>query len=120
MVTMKRALMLLAAVGVMTGCASTDEDDDGPVVTVEVHNNFAGAMAQEISIVGEGGSPMPLGTVAAGATETFAARGLDLADLHRLVANAAGGGLIRSAPVFMEAGSRIVWDLSTNRVHVEE
>ena len=121
MVTVKRAAVLVMAFGMaLTGCASTDDDADGPLVTVEVHNNFAGAATQEISIVGEGSSPIPLGTVAAGDTETFSARGLDLADEHRLIADAAGGALIRSAPVVLETGSRVVWDLSTNRVHVVE
>ena len=111
---------MAAAGGALTGCASTGEDPEGPVVTVEVHNNFAGAATQEISIVGEAASPRLLGTVEAGDTERFTAAGLDLADLHRLIADAPTGGLIRSAPVDLEPGSRVVWDLSTNRVHVEE
>ena len=119
---LKRAAVVAVAVGSvgLAGCASSDEDRDGPAVTVEVHNNFAGATAQEISIVGEGASPSRLGTVAAGETERFTARGLDLADVHRLIADGPTGGLIRSAPVTLEADSRVVWDLSTNRVHVEE
>lgn len=117
-----KMLAVTAAAGSMAlaGCASSNDRADGPVVTVEVHNNFAGAGPQEVSIVGEAASPIPLGTVAAGETRRFTARGLDLADMHRLVATAAGGGLIRSAPVELDAGGHVVWDLSTNRVHVQE
>ena len=120
--SIKRGLAVLVAVGgvALAGCASTDDEAEGPVVTVEVHNNFAGAGTQRISIVGEAAAPRPLGTVAAGETERFSATGLDLADLHRLIADGPAGGMIRSAPVTLEAGSRVVWDLSTNRVHVEE
>lgn len=108
------------AVMVVAACASSNDREDGPAVTVEVHNNFAGAGSQDISIAGEAASPVPLRTVPAGETRRFTARGLDLADPHRLIATAAGGGLIRSAPIGLDAGSVVVWDLSTNRVHVQE
>lgn len=117
-----KALTVTLAAGMMavTGCASSNDRADGPAVTIEVHNNFAGAGSQDISIAGEAASPVPLGTVSAGETRRFTATGLDLADPHRLIATATAGGLIRSAPVELHAGGHVVWDLSTNRVHVQE
>ena len=117
---LKALAVTMAAAMMAAGCASSNDRADGPAVTIEVHNNFAGAGAQEISIAGEAASPVPLGAVAAGETRRFTATGLDLADPHRLIATAAGGGLIRSAPVALHAGGHVVWDLSTNRVHVQE
>lgn len=111
---------VVTALALLAACAGRQAAPEDRLVTVEVHNNFAGATLQDISIVGEGTSPQRLGTVAPGATARFEARGLDLSDPHRLVANAVGGGLLRSAPLNLEAGALVVWDLSTNRVHLEE
>lgn len=115
-----RTFVLAAAALVgATACASTDEAGQGAEVTIEVHNNFAGAATQEISIYAEGSTPRKLGTITAGETKTFTARAMELAEQHRLIADALSGGTMRSPAISVEPGDRLVWDLSTNRIYVE-
>lgn len=109
-------LLLLVA-----GCASSRQGDAGMEITIQVRNDLTPSLNVSISAMadGGGGGAVRLGTVVAGASETYTYRPTIVTSTFRLVADRPGpGGSMVSEPIsFPRDGALDVeWHLSTNNV----
>lgn len=122
---MSRGAPLLAAAfaALLAGCApaATGDAAGSPLVlNVEVRNNYPTAVSREVSIAETTGSPRRIGQIPAAATRRLDARSFDWSVQHVLLAESLTGDVIESAPFFVSAGGRVVWDLANNRIEVFE
>lgn len=90
-------------------------------VQIRVHNDLTPSMNVAILAVVEGGTPMRLGSLMAGAEQTFIFRPIVGGSTYRLVADRPGpGGTMFSEPIpFGDMSELVQWQLSTNNIVIE-
>ena len=123
---LRRALTVLSALLITAfagACASagngTASGQDG--IPIVVSNNLIPSLTVNISAVTEGTTPVRLGSLVAGAEETFTYRPTVSGGTFRLIADRPGpGGALVSEPIPLaaDATTRVEWELSTNNIIV--
>lgn len=119
-----RTLPFLAFVALAAGCASTGGPGGvaGEGIQIRVSNNLVPSLTVAISAATEGTTPQRLGTLVAGAEQTFTYNPTITAGTFRLIADRPGpSGALVSEPIpFPESGSAtIVWELRTNNIVIQ-
>lgn len=123
-----RARNVLTSICLITGfviagaCASSaGAGSGGDGIPVRVSNNLVPSLNVSISAVVEGSTPVRLGSLVAGAEQTFTYRPTISTGTFRLVADRPGpGGSLVSEPIPLQLDSTatVLWELSTNNVIV--
>ena len=116
-----RVAVSLLLILFLSACASTREGDSGMAININVRNDLTPSLNVSISALadGGGGGAVRLGTLVAGASESFTYRPTIVTSTFRLIADRPGpGGSLVSEPISFPRGDALTveWHLSTNNV----
>lgn len=102
----------------LAACASARGGAVETGVQIRVRNDLTPSMNVSILAVVDGGTPMRLGSLVAGAEQTFVFRPIVGGGTYRLVADRPGpGGTMFSEPIpFGDMTELVEWQLSTNNI----
>jgi len=114
------AVLLLALANAACGARGASTAG-GEGIRIEVSNNLVPALTVSTSAAIDGTTPVRIGTLVGGATQTFTFRPQINAGSFRLVADRPGpGGSLVSEPIPLPAGGtgHVEWELGTNNIIV--
>ena len=116
-----RAAATLLLIFVVAACAPGRRGDAGMAITIHVRNDLTPSLNVSISALAEGGGggAVRLGTLVAGASETYTFRPTVVTSGFRLIADRPGPGrsLVSEPIPFPRDGElELEWHLSTNNV----
>lgn len=116
-----RLAVSLLLIVCLSACASARQSDSGPAININVRNDLTPSLNVSISALadGGGGGAVRLGTLVAGASESYTYRPTIVTSTFRLIADRPGpGASLVSEPIpFPRDGAlEVEWHLSTNNV----
>lgn len=115
--------LMITAFAITGACASAGgAGGTGDAIMVRVSNNLVPSLTVSISAAVEGTTPVRLGSLVAGAEQTFTYRPTITTGTFRLVADRPGpsGSLVSEPiPLQMDGTTTVEWDLRTNNVVIQ-
>jgi len=115
----------LAVLPLLAACAAGGASRSGrnpprPEIQLEVRNNLVPARSVTIRAVSAVGSRSLLGAVSPGQTTVVEYEQPAFQGQYYFLAEVDGGATIRSTPVMLSDGTRLVWTLQTNALREQD